>query len=103
MRCPRPEEGGRIGGRLGGGGEHGSRKRRGERRSQPQDEEEEEAVEADCRSEEDEGLVLGCSSGQRRWRVVRPVLRFSCIIDIDLLMTIAGTLGKLSHKGRDVD
>ena len=75
MRCPRPEEGGRIGGRLGGGGEHGSRKRRGERRSQPQDEEEEEAVEADCRSEEDDGLVLGCSSGQRRWRVVRAVLR----------------------------
>ena len=74
---PPPRGGGRIGGRLGGGGEHGSRKRRGERRSKPQDEEEEaeEAVEADCRSEEDEGLVLGCSSGQRRWRVVRAVLR----------------------------
>ena len=62
-------------GRLGGGGEHGAKKRKGERRLKPRDEEEEEAEEADCRGEGDDGLVLGCSSGQRRWRVVRPVLR----------------------------
>ena len=48
-----------MGGRLGGGGEHGPKKRNGERRLKPRDKEGEEAEEADCRSEGDDGLVLG--------------------------------------------